>query len=411
VYLRFSFSFSDVRRNEDTKENKPRATPVHSSSIQSLSGKPRNPLLVNNPYASSRGDGSCKLSPLSASTSRENGPESFLSASAALNAKCCELGCEWRGSTAGEYYSHLSQNHRLKFPEARQKVRVALKRSEATSHQLDSSRKAAAAAAAAASTMQGRQREENEKRSFQDSLVMSRALSQEKMIDCIHCAKKITGSNMSRHLRTQHQKQQPSNLASASESEEEMQEEVVVRNCGYDGCTFQTTAKAEMAKHRRNNGHPKSVAAAATAAAALQAAAERVGGGESSEEDAEAEMELSLISTETSSSSLPLKYICECGYKSRFRPNLVRHCKKSEHYSEYLANTTKPPLPYFLIKKREGSEKEESRSETKTEDNSSKSFCNFDISGLLDDSDKEEDHNEEGSGDDFQAGLLRYKVL
>jgi hypothetical protein len=112
---------------------------------------------------------------------------------------------------------------------------------------------------------------------------------------------------------------------------------------------LQTTATDEMAKHRRNKGNPKSVASAAASGAALQATAGRVGGGESSEEDTEDEMELSLTSTETSSSSLLLKYICECGYISRFRQNLVRHCKKSEHYSEYLAKTTKPPLPYFLI--------------------------------------------------------------
>ncbi|XP_059080477.1 uncharacterized protein LOC131878504 isoform X2 [Tigriopus californicus] len=42
-----------------------------------------------------------------------------------------------------------------------------------------------------------------------------------------------------------------------------------------------------------------------------------------------------------------LKYRCDtCGYVSRFRQNLDRHCKKRTHYSEYLLRTSKNPHVY-----------------------------------------------------------------
>ena len=50
-----------------------------------------------------------------------------------------------------------------------------------------------------------------------------------------------------------------------------------------------------------------------------------------------------------------LKYICNnpgCDYKSRFRQNLDRHCRKMTHYSEYLERTSKKHMPYIVEARR-----------------------------------------------------------
>ncbi len=78
--------------------------------------------------------------------------------------------------------------------------------------------------------------------------------------------------------------------------------------CGHEGCRFVAQSRSELANHRRKLGHPKKTKLSST-----------------EEETGEQPNHNSSVGKE-----LELKYKCDtqgCSYVSRYRTNLVRHCK------------------------------------------------------------------------------------
>lgn len=233
-------------------------------------------------------------------------------------------------------------------------------------------------------------------------------------------------------------------------SASEVEEEDYV--CGFPECKHVAMSKNELANHRRKFGHPKQ---------------RRSSVEEDDNEEEEEEIHVNNLSrspTKTARSRASGGIVgntCDepgCGYSSTFRGNLVRHCRRTMHFSEHLLRTSKVRPDYMNIPEgfelgqakggklseaaavvqREDqikSEGEESESEEVTpqysetnggggdlmeepedevvqesfrKENLNK-FCNFDITGLLDESDNEEESGQEEAG----AGDLKlnFKVL
>ena len=110
--------------------------------------------------------------------------------------------------------------------------------------------------------------------------------------------------------------------------------------CGFTDCQFVSATKSEMAAHRRKRGHPsmrKSV--------------------ENDEDDLFIELGDGTPVTAPAPNngegqgSAGGKYGCDtrdCGYSSNFRGNLVRHCRKYDHYSEIILQTMKVPDQHMM---------------------------------------------------------------
>lgn len=108
--------------------------------------------------------------------------------------------------------------------------------------------------------------------------------------------------------------------------------------CGFTDCQFVSATKSEMAAHRRKLGHPsmrKSV-------------------------DNEDDLFIELGDGTPVTAPAPIvdgqgskgaKYGCDspgCGYNSNFRGNLVRHCRKYDHFSEIILQTMKVPDQHMM---------------------------------------------------------------
>ena len=118
--------------------------------------------------------------------------------------------------------------------------------------------------------------------------------------------------------------------------------------CGYSGCDFASNSKTDLAKHRRNYGHPKkrdesqvdSDDEMITIEPNFEVGSEDQSGGSIMLKHTYPEEELGR-----------LKYDCNspgCGYRSQFRCNLDRHCKKNCHFSTLLIRTSKNPNPEMV---------------------------------------------------------------
>jgi len=332
------------------------------------------------------------------------------------------------------------------------------------------------------------------------------ALCKDRVVQCKICSKSLSQSNMARHLRLQHGRQSsPAEGASSSRGPSSSPAAAGAAGdmpylCGYQGCTFRARTKFEMSGHRRHRGHPRK-----NKAEQQQPGTPEQGGDNSSsaDDDNDALADLGRDSPaqapSSASSSTSIKkpsadsisrrkdegsFTCDgadCGYRSKFRSNLVRHCQRLSHYSAYLAKTarTSLPLPDYLKNRPEGfveaedddndreeeeeqeededaqMEEEENQEEVKSEnaeekegndeedeemaemeenqemaekeltqekgteaksrkESASSSFCNFDLTEVLDEDDKKGDEAAAANDDDdgkVEAGLLNYKVL
>ena len=257
-----------------------------------------------------------------------------------------------------------------------------------------------------------------------------------------------------------------------NETSEQEEEDYV---CGYPDCKHVAMSKNELANHRRKFGHPKQQQQQQQRrrVPSTDESSEYDESDILTVEQPQAELRRASLPVTVKAKSgyyrkaaADEKMPCDepgCKFSSQFRSNLARHCKAAKHFSEYLMRTSKVKLDYMTVpdgfvfgqpRGEEEADEEEEKIPVQHEDEGENDeeqleaapaaetngivtttsaeymeepedevvqeskkenlnkFCNFDITGLLDDSDNEDDPR----SDDYETGTnqdlkLNFKVL
>lgn len=102
-------------------------------------------------------------------------------------------------------------------------------------------------------------------------------------------------------------------------------------DCGYPGCDFKASSKRDMANHRRKLGHPKQRDPVDAGPSDQN--------GFNDDDDIDVDLHVNLepeieLSTPETMDNDHRKHVCDsCGYRSQYRQNLDRHCKRKDHFS------------------------------------------------------------------------------